>query len=136
MEEAKELTRRRLAVWDQYHAALTPLEKAGILRRPVIPAECRQNAHMYYILLPDQQTRTWLIRRLNKQGINAIFHYVPLHSSPAGKKYGRVHGELKVTEGLAECIVRLPMWIGLTQSHIEQIAFTVESLLQRDKKIN
>jgi dTDP-4-amino-4,6-dideoxygalactose transaminase len=129
MEEAEELTRRRRETWEHYHVAFEPLEKSGLLTRPVVPPGCRHNAHMYYIIVPDLETRERLLSGLKEQSINAIFHYVPLHSSPAGEKYGRVHGDLKVTRSLPDRIVRLPMWVGLSMEHVEKIASAVNNIL-------
>lgn len=113
IEEANLITDRRLAIWNQYHEALQGLEAAGNLRRPIIPAECQHNAHMYYVLLDSFATRTRVIEVLAGQGINTVFHYVPLHLSPAGKRHSRVHGELVNTEDLSDRLLRLPLWIGL-----------------------
>lgn len=125
MEAAESITQRRRDIWCQYHEALAPLEAAGLLRRPVIPDSCRHNAHMYYILLKSLKQRTAVISKLKERGIHAVFHYVPLHSSPAGRKYGRGSGELKNTEKLADCLLRLPLWIEMTA---EQQAEVVEVL--------
>lgn len=113
MEEAETITQARLEIWQQYHDALAPLEVSGGLRRPVIPAGCQHNAHMYYILLESLEKRTRLISKLKKLDVNAVFHYVPLHSSPAGRKYGRVNGDMTNTEDLADRLLRLPLWVGL-----------------------
>ena len=128
LQEAEEVTRRRLAIWELYHTAFAAVEKAGLLRRPRVPIECRHNAHMYYILLPEVTTRTYVLRKLNERGIHAIFHYVPLHDSPAGLKYGRAHGGLRVTEELSQRIVRLPLWVGLEASDVDRVVSSVESL--------
>ncbi|MGQ9686805.1 MAG: dTDP-4-amino-4,6-dideoxygalactose transaminase [Thiobacillaceae bacterium] len=113
MEEADEITRRRLAIWVNYHQWLEGLERAEKLRRPIIPRECVHNAHMYYILLPDLATRTALIEALKRYDIHPVFHYVPLHSAPSGLKHGRTHGDLTVTEDIADRLLRLPLWLGL-----------------------
>lgn len=125
MEEAQSITQRRLDIWHYYHEALAPLEAAGRLRRPLVADGCRHNAHMYYILLESLEQRTVLISKFEEHGVSAVFHYVPLHSSPAGKKYGRVSGEMKNTEELSDRLLRLPMWIGLT---VEQQANVVNIL--------
>jgi dTDP-4-amino-4,6-dideoxygalactose transaminase len=113
MEEAERINERRLAIWHTYHQALAMLEAKGLLRRPVIPGHCRHNAHMYYILLSDLTCRTQLIAHLKEQGILAVFHYVPLHDSPAGTKYGHTVGDMKVTQDTSMRLLRLPMWLGL-----------------------
>ena len=113
MEHADEIIARRLALWSSYHQALAPLEAAGQARRPMVPAECRHNGHMYYLILPSLQKRSAFIARLKAQGIQSVFHYVPLHSSPMGKKLGRVAGDMRNTVELSERLVRLPFWLGL-----------------------
>ena len=113
MEEAQAITDRRLALWARYDHELEALERAGKLIRPSVPAECLHNAHMYYLLLPGMAERTAFIDRLRAAGIYCVFHYVPLHSSPAGREFGRTHGVLGVTDDIAGRLVRLPLWIGL-----------------------
>jgi dTDP-4-amino-4,6-dideoxygalactose transaminase len=113
LEHAAEITEERLKLWNLYHEAYQGLESAGALRRPIVPPHCRHNAHLYYLLLSDLKTRTRFIDELNKAGVNSVFHYVPLHSSPAGQKYGRTHGRMTVTERYSERLVRMPMWYGL-----------------------
>lgn len=121
--QADAITQRRLAIWDAYHTAFADLEAEGRLRRPIIPADCTHNAHMYYLLLPDLATRTAFIAHLKQQEIAAVFHYIPLHSSPAGLKYCRTTGELPVTDSISERLVRLPLWIGL-EDHIDKVIAT------------
>ena len=113
MEEAEQITRKRLAIWHQYHEAFESLEVAGMVRGPVIPEDCIQNAHMYYLLLDSLEKRTAFINNLKVKGINSVFHYVPLHSAPAGMKFGRANGDLSITSQLSERLVRLPLWVGL-----------------------
>lgn len=115
LEEAERITQNRLASWQNYHNMLSPLEAQGLIRRPVIPESCQHNAHMYYVLLSPEIDRQLLLDRFKQNEINSVFHYVPLHSSPAGKRYGKMHGELKVTNQHAERLVRLPMWVGIDE---------------------
>ena len=122
MEEAQSITERRLDIWRRYHEAMAPLEGAGKLRRPIIPKECQHNAHMYYILLESLEKRTEVIAKLKEQNVHAVFHYVPLHSSPAGKKYGRTNGELQHTSNLADRLLRLPLWVGMNEAQDKVIA--------------
>ena len=110
LQEAEVITQRRLEVWSAYHEAFGQLEAQERLRRPIVPEHCQHNGHLYYLLLRDLQDRTQFIETLKDQGINCVFHYVPLHSSPAGKKYGRVSGSLSVTERVSDSLVRLPLW--------------------------
>jgi len=113
MAEADEIIRQRLKIWDTYHSELEPLSAGRGYRCPIVPEHCRHNAHMYYLLLPDLDSRNTFIARLKERGIGTVFHYVPLHSAPAGQRFGRTHGKLKVTEDIAGRLVRLPLWLGL-----------------------
>lgn len=115
LEEADQITARRLAIWDLYHSLIEPLEAQGYLRRPIVPADCQHNAHMYHVLLAPGIDRARVLAELDRAGIAAIFHYVPLHSSPAGRHFGRAHGSLAATDSVADRIIRLPFWIGLSQ---------------------
>ena len=128
MEAAVEITQRRLSIWNVYHHAFKPLEKEGKLRRPVVPLGCENNAHMYYLLLPDLKKRTEFIEKLKQKGVVAVFHYVPLHCSPGGERYGRAQGDLPVTKELSDRLVRLPLWIGL-EEHQEDVIVEVLSAL-------
>jgi dTDP-4-amino-4,6-dideoxygalactose transaminase len=119
LEEAERITNDRLASWARYHELLEPLEAKGILRRPVIPEGCQHNAHMYYVLLAPEIDRQAVLNELKRNEICSVFHYVPLHSSPAGQRYGRVHGTLELTARQADRVIRLPMWVGL--SELQQI---------------
>lgn len=121
LEHAEEITQRRMAVWNTYHQALEHMEQKGLLRRPVIPQECQHNAHMYYILLDSLAQRSELIKQFKKQDIHPTFHYIPLHNAPAGKKYARTHGDLKNTERVSDCLLRLPLWVGLESRQHEVI---------------
>jgi len=120
MEEAQDITAKRMNIWRQYHQALAPLEQAGKLRRPIVPENCQQNAHMYYILLESLEKRTEVIAQLKSQDINTVFHYVPLHDAPYGKKHARTHGQLPVTRMISDCLLRLPLWLGV-EAHQQKI---------------
>jgi len=113
MQEADSITSKRIEIWQEYHQAFENLERRGRIRRPIIPSNCNQNAHMYYLLLQNLEDRTSFIAALKKQGVNSVFHYVPLHSSPHGVICSKTFGHLPVTDSLSEKIVRLPMWVGL-----------------------
>jgi dTDP-4-amino-4,6-dideoxygalactose transaminase len=130
LEEAEQITRKRLASWHQYHELLASLEIQGYLRRPIIPEACKQNAHMYYLLLNDKVDRQKLLDELRRHDINAVFHYVPLHLSPAGKHYGRTHGGLNHTEKLSERLIRLPLWFGITPTMQEMVVEIISKFLQ------
>ncbi len=131
MEEAQSITSRRLAIWERYHAAFAEAEVQGRLRRPVVPAVCDHNAHMYYVLLPDADERNRVMDHLKQDGINAIFHYIPLHSSPAGRRYGRAVDDLAVTDSIASRILRLPLWVGLAPAQIDRVVERLHAALRR-----
>ena len=121
MEEVEPITRRRLAMWNTYHQWFAEPERAGKLRRPVIPSHCTHNAHMYYILLPSLEQRMALIDSLRKSGVHSVFHYVPLHSAPAGRKFGRAVGDLAVTNDISDRLLRLPMWVGMEDDQADPL---------------
>jgi dTDP-4-amino-4,6-dideoxygalactose transaminase len=125
LEEAAAITSMRLDIWERYHAAFEPLERAGKVRRPIVPDGCRHNAHMYYLLLPDAGARRHFISALAARDINAVFHYVPLHSSPAGLQHGRSDGPLPVTDDVARRLVRLPLWAGMSDAQVDRVIETV-----------
>ncbi len=128
LEEADSITARRIELWNQYHERLEGCEKSGRIRRPVVPSSCRHNAHMYYVLLPSAQHRTRLIARLRARDIGAVFHYVPLHSSPAGRRFGRTAGAMENTDGVSARLLRLPLWLGLDAEVPDAIAREIEAL--------
>lgn len=130
MEEADRINERRLAIWEFYQQKLSALEEKGLLRRPIIPQHCRHNAHMYYLLLPDLATRTQLLAHLKAHDILAVFHYVPLHDSPAGKKYGRTPGDMAVTDEVSVRLMRLPLWLGLEGALQQTVCQQVQQFFQ------
>ena len=121
LEEADMINENRMASWDAYYELLSPLAEAGRIELPVIPPECKHNAHMFYIKVKDIEERTALSSYLKENGILAVFHYVPLHSAPAGSKFGRFHGEDKYTTNTFERLLRLPMFYGLKPEEVEYI---------------
>ncbi|MGH8084267.1 MAG: dTDP-4-amino-4,6-dideoxygalactose transaminase [Lysobacter sp.] len=129
LEHATEITERRLAIWERYHAWADALEAQGLARRPVVPDHCTHNAHMYYLVLPTHERRHAFIDALKSQGIAAVFHYVPLHSTPAGQLYGRTAGELPITDHTSDCLVRLPLWLGIDE-HLETVFATCGKALR------
>ncbi|QFY41394.1 dTDP-4-amino-4,6-dideoxygalactose transaminase [Candidatus Methylospira mobilis] len=121
LQHAACITESRLACWQYYHQRLQPLEACGLLRRPFVPEDCRHNAHMYPILLNPGADRQTALQVFGSAGIGVVFHYVPLHNSPAGLRYGRATGALPVTCSVAERLIRLPLWIGLTQTQQDRV---------------
>ncbi|MFT4806637.1 MAG: dTDP-4-amino-4,6-dideoxygalactose transaminase, partial [Psychroserpens sp.] len=126
LEEAERITNERLAIWQRYHELLEPLEHNKLLRRPIVPDDCQHNAHMYYVLLAPQIDRIAVLKNLRQKNINAVFHYVPLHSSPAGLHYGRTPSRLDVTDFQSKRLLRLPIWVGITHAQQNHV---VESLI-------
>jgi dTDP-4-amino-4,6-dideoxygalactose transaminase len=131
LERAEQLTSGRLAIWHAYHQAFERLEKEGLARRPVTPDGIEHNGHMYHLLLSRRELQMPMIDALKADGVHAVFHYVPLHSSPAGRRYGRTHGDLAVTDDVSARIVRLPLWYGLAEDEIERVIGSVFGALAR-----
>jgi dTDP-4-amino-4,6-dideoxygalactose transaminase len=129
LERVEQINAARMAIWDAYHVAFQPLEQAGLVRRPVIPAGAQHNAHLYRLMLADRATRDGVIAALAAAGISAYFHYVPLHSAPAGARHARVHGPMDVTDAAAAQLVRLPLWVGLTEEDVARIVAEVRRAL-------
>lgn len=126
LEMADEINDTRLARWNQYYDLLTPLAEAGKIELPIVPENCVHNGHMFYIKTKDMEERTRLINFLKEKDILAVFHYVPLHSAPAGIKFGRFYGEDKYTTKESERLLRLPMFYQLTEEQVEYIAGKVK----------
>lgn len=125
LEEADKINDKRLSIWNFYHEELKELEDKGVLERPYIPEYATHNAHMYYIKVKDLRVRTKLLAYLKERGILSVFHYVPLHSATAGKKFGRFHGEDVYTTKESERLCRLPMYYSLS---LEEAAEVVKAL--------
>ena len=128
MEDADAITSRRVEIWNRYHEAFEPAEQAGLVRRPVVPPACRHNGHLYYLLLRDLTARTSFIDRLRAKGVQPVFHYVPLHSSPFGREVGRSYGDLGTTDDASERLVRLPFWVELGDRQGEVIDAALEAI--------
>lgn len=121
LEMADEINDHRLALWNQYYEELLPLKERGILELPTVPEGCVHNAHMFYIKAKDLEERTALISYLKENGILAVFHYIPLHTAPAGRQFGRFHGEDVYTTKESERLCRLPMFYKLTSEEVSYI---------------
>jgi dTDP-4-amino-4,6-dideoxygalactose transaminase len=130
-EEAERITAGRLASWQRYHELLAPLEEQGLLRRPRVPADCQHNGHLYYILLASEADRKQVLDEFKRNQIGAVFHYVPLHSSPAGMRFGRAHGDMSLTTSLSQRLIRLPMWFGLSEPQQQRIAEILGAILRQ-----
>lgn len=125
LEKADEVNENRLATWHAYWEAFAPLQKAGLVELPTVPEGCVHNAHMFYLKLKNLQERTAFIQYMKEKGIGCVFHYVPLHSAPAGMKFGRFNGEDTYTTAESDRLVRLPMYYQLTEPDREQVITAV-----------
>ena len=132
LQEADLINDNRLAIWNTYAEAFAPLAASGRVEVPTIPAGCVHNAHMYYLKLRDLQDRTDFIQYLKDKGIVAVFHYIPLHSAPAGLKFGRFHGEDRYTTSESDRLVRLPLYYGLTQEDQQYVINTALDYLHKN----
>ena len=121
LEASKGITARRLSIWRLYHEAFENAEREGLLRRPIIPPGAESNGHIYYILLPHTGMARAFCRRLTAGGVTALTHYVPLHSAPAGRRFGRIATSMRVTERAADTLVRLPIHSGLSHADVEHV---------------
>jgi dTDP-4-amino-4,6-dideoxygalactose transaminase len=130
-EQAAQITSGRIAAWNRYHEMLAPLEQRGLLRRPVVPPDCQHNGHLYYILVPLEIDRQRVLDEFKRNGIGAVFHYVPLHSSPAGLRFGRSHGDLALTTSLSQRLIRIPMWFGLSEPEQQRVVDVLSAVLGR-----
>ena len=128
LDHSQEITDRRLAAWDAYQNALAPLENTGLIKLPYVAPECDHNAHMFYLIMRDNELRNKMIKGLREKGISAPFHYVPLHSAPAGQKLGRAFGDMEVTNRISSTLLRLPLWVGVDE-HIPTIVSEIEAIL-------
>ena len=129
LDDAESITERRLELWNSYHSLFEDLERQELVRRPIVPDQCQHNGHMYYLLLNKNMSRDRVLSELRSNGTNCVFHYVPLHSSPGGLKYGRVSGSMSVTDSLSERLIRLPLWIGLPHEDQAEILDSFGSIL-------
>jgi len=121
LEEAERITQDRISSWHYYNENLQSLEEREILRRPLVPNDCKHNAHMYYVLLDQGISRNDVLGKFRDHDIGSVFHYVPLHSSPAGRRFGRANGNLQNTIDASERLIRLPLWIGLTSQQQDMV---------------
>ena len=122
LEHANEIIRKRCVLFDQYFRLLKPLMDDGLIRLSSVYSDCTSNGHIFYIITRNLEERTQLIQYLRQHGIQAVFHYIPLHSSNAGKKFGRSYGSLPVTESTSECLLRLPIYYEMTAEDVEIVA--------------
>lgn len=130
LEQADKIYQDRMNSWNRYYEMLSDLEQAGKIQLPVVPKECKHNAHMFYIKAKDLEERTALIDFLKANGVSSVFHYIPLHSAPAGMEFGRFNGEDRYTTKESERLLRLPMYYGLGDN-VEYVAEKVKAYFER-----
>jgi dTDP-4-amino-4,6-dideoxygalactose transaminase len=131
LEVAEEINEFRLRVWNRYYNGLLELEKEGFIELPTVPKHCRHNGHIFYIKVGNLRIRTELLNFLKEQGIWAAFHYVPLHSSPAGQRYSRFHGVDKFTTKESERLIRLPLFFNIKDEEIDYIIESIYRFFRR-----
>jgi dTDP-4-amino-4,6-dideoxygalactose transaminase len=125
LEHIDEITRVRHDIWKRYHEAFEPLENDGLVRRPTVPDGCAHSGHLYYLLLPTEEERDAILTALSDAGVHAVFHYLPLHESPAGSRLGRTGGPIHVTNDVSSRLVRLPLWAGLSSDQVDRVIHAV-----------
>jgi dTDP-4-amino-4,6-dideoxygalactose transaminase len=125
LEHAEAITTERRDIWSHYYDALEPLEQEGLLRRPVIPADCHHSAHLFYVLLPTHTLRQSTLQALCERGVHAVFHYLPLHDSPGGQRFGKLGGPVPVSEDVSSRLLRLPLWGGLGATRTQTVVDAV-----------
>lgn len=130
LEAADDITDKRMVIWNKYHTAFADFEVDGLLKRPTISDSCSHNAHMYYVLLPSLAKRTLFIEKLKEYDIYSVFHYIPLHSSPAGLKFSRFYGDMAITNDLSDRLVRLPLWVGLDE-HFDSVISSIKEVIKQ-----
>lgn len=130
LEQADKILNNRMESWNAYRERLLPLEKSGLIQLPQVPEHCKHNAHMFYIKMPNLDGRTKMIAHLVKNEILAVFHYVPLHNAPAGKRFGEFRGEDRYTTSESNRLLRLPMFYGLQRDDLDFVCDKVEEFFR------
>ena len=130
LEVAEFITENRVRLWSAYHDAMRDLESASYIQRPSVPEYCTHNGHLYYILVESEARRSRILDALKDSGVGAVFHYVPLHSAPAGLRFGRTSGEMNVTNDIACRLIRLPIWIGMREDEQNRVIELVDSAVR------
>lgn len=134
LESAETIVKRRRLIWERYHTAFHDLERSGKVQRPFVPDFCEHTAHMYYLLLQDEWQRTRFLSCMKKRGVMATFHYLPLHESPAGRRFGRVNGPMNITVSVSGRLARLPLWMGI-ESSLDYIVDSARSVILEEEKV-
>jgi dTDP-4-amino-4,6-dideoxygalactose transaminase len=128
LEQSQATTDRRWAAWSRYHDGLAEMEAEGLLRRPHVPQDCDANGHIYGVLMPSTETRNAALAALKELGVSATFHYVPLHSAPAGQRLGRVHGSMAVTNDISGRLLRLPLYADIDPDDQDYVIACVDKV--------
>lgn len=131
LEKSNSITSSRISIWNKYYQLFRSLESDGLVRLPHVPGHCTHNAHLFYLILPSLTIRSAVINTLKAAGVHSLFHYIPLHSSPAGLKFTRFHGTMEYTNDLSERILRLPVWNDLSDLEIERVFHLIDSTLRQ-----
>jgi dTDP-4-amino-4,6-dideoxygalactose transaminase len=134
LEMLDAITQRRRQIWNYYAEHLRPLEDDGLLRLPRVPEHCQGNHHLFYVLLPDPACRQAALEYLNRHDVNAVFHYVPLHTSPMGQRWGYGPGDLPVTEDLSDRLLRLPLYHDITEAEQARVVECLADFLQSARR--
>lgn len=135
LEHTERITSERRAIWNRYFEALEPLEQEGLLRRPIVPPGCHHSGHLFYLLFPTETWRDHTLRALSERGVHAVFHYLPLHDSPGGQRYGRLGGPVTVSDDISSRLLRLPLWAGLGEERTEAIIDAVHASVRTTKPV-
>jgi len=132
LQEVQNITKKRIEIWNKYHNAFHKLAQDKKIKRPLIPNSSSHNAHMYYLLFKNIKQRMYFIESMKLKGVDCYFHYIPLHSSPGGWEYGRIHGGISNTNDLSDRLVRLPLWVGLDVDYVINQVLDVISTFKED----
>lgn len=130
LEDLTQITEKRLGIWNRYHNALADLENRECIRRPIVPDYCQHNAHIYYVLFPDPEARDGAIAKLKRAEITSYFHYIPLHSAPAGRRFARTSGDLTNTDSIASRLMRLPIFVDLPDGDVDRVIEAVFDVMK------
>ncbi len=130
LEKLDEIQNMRMNIWNSYYSTLKPFEEEGKVRLPIIPEYAEHNAHLFYILLETEDKRDNVMNQLKKEGIHAVFHYVPLHSAPMGLRFGNKRDDLPVTEEMSKRLLRIPIFAGMTIKEKDFLSKTIIKLLE------
>jgi dTDP-4-amino-4,6-dideoxygalactose transaminase len=130
LDEAESIARARLRIWNRYQEAFEGLESRELVRRPVVPPGCEHSGHLYYLILRSEHVRNNVLQKLREDGVHAIFHYVPLHASDAGRRLGRVAGSMEQTDANSSRLIRLPLWTDMTAEDIDWVIDRVHDAVQ------